>query len=104
MNRLTNGSKPLCMDPLDLLVMVCAAENFQHEHPRALPTTEGTQTISFEYNNDGWPKKIAKRAKGIARTWLYGVYVVFRVPLLDYFERRLVFDIGIAYPVDFIVV
>ena len=34
-------------------------------------------------------------------TWLYGVYVVFRVPLLAYFERRVVFDTGIAYAVDF---
>ena len=46
--------------------------------------------VILQYNNDGWPKKIAKKAKGIARTWLYGVYVVFRVPLLAYFESRLV--------------
>lgn len=51
-NRPTQGSKPPSMNPLQALAMACAAENSQHEHPQVFPTTEGTQTISFQISQN----------------------------------------------------
>ena len=50
-NRPTNESKSPSMNPLQALAMACAAENSQHEHPRALATTEGAQSFQISQND-----------------------------------------------------